>query len=721
MKRIISIFLILTMLLLTCSCSANKPEDTDSADITENAEIKTTVTAEVYYPFDIGSTVSYAARINNTLFMAGENIVGLMQYEITGNGEVGFSETKLLEITLDEGQTVLSLCAGGDGNFYVLAGENPRQYYDSNRELIIRDDYSGSYNVFKYSANGEALDILKITNWHGDSANGIAVGEGGEIVIYDGLYYSLLDWDKEVIFTNENPDDILLSVSCCDKGLVASYSQLGFCLIDEKTGKLSQLDFDISQDAIDLVYGNNCITQGLDGEFIVSTGSGYLSVDFNSGASKKLLSLPEELFSKAEECQNVCRLSKSTFLIAINNIDGLYIVREVEIDSSEKSVVKVAVYGQDISLSGKLNKLSSNSDYIYEAVYYSPSDFARLNVELTTTGAPDLVLFSYDEYWGGGNYLNTDSDFFDDLYTYIDADPEFSRDSFLPNLLEAMSFNGKLGQLWPYAEICTVAARLSDVKDIKNPTITDYNEMVKNSEAYKTVSVMSKSNFLSDISVLAASIYTNKKNASCSFNDKSFSELLAWCNNMGEDIEVIEGDPNAFRYENSEVLLSFETVGMLMRVSSIREYGFDGEPYIFVGYPIGEGAASYYKSSGICMAIPAFSSNKEGAWNYIRTELSIDVQLQPNAQSFRNITFYSMPSTYEALRRLAANSLNDEEYDLVIDLVNNTTYAQNYTDAGLQEIIISAGTEYLGGSKTLEETVELIQSRASIYMSEKYG
>ena len=65
--------------------------------------------------------------------------------------------------------------------------------------------------------------------------------------------------------------------------------------------------------------------------------------------------------------------------------------------------------------------------------------------------------------------------------------------------------------------------------------------------------------------------------------------------------------------------------------------------------------------------------------------------------------------------------MNDDEYDVLMDLLNHTTKNVNYSDQKLREIIISAGTAYLSGQKTLDETVELIQNKASIYISERYA
>ena len=54
-------------------------------------------------------------------------------------------------------------------------------------------------------------------------------------------------------------------------------------------------------------------------------------------------------------------------------------------------------------------------------------------------------------------------------------------------------------------------------------------------------------------------------------------------------------------------------------------------------------------------------------------------------------------------------------------LLENTRGADRCSDSQVRDIILECGQAYLAGDKSLEETVELIQSRASIYVSEQYG
>jgi len=717
MRKRISLLLILTLLLTLCACTGKNAPESSNDPNQLGSDAMTTIKTDTYYPFE-AETVSYATRINRTLLKAGEKTIGIADYEIADDGSVSFSGTRLLEIELDALQTVRGVCAGGDGLFYVLAGEPPHYYLNEQYQFIENPDYEGRYTILKYAAAGELLSSIKITDWHGDSVSGIAVGNDGELVIYGGSYISLLNWDGTVIYTDEGIEgDSVLSISLCGKGLVASFFSSGYCLIDPATGYLSQLDLEISEDALNLRTGNNSVTQGLDGEYIANTISEYFSVDFDSGECVEILTLPSTLTQSNADFPNVCRLAEKVFIYTIRGGEGILIVREADNEVGEKTVVKVALYGRagTISAAGLVRLNSTSSEYVYVYETYDYTEHDRLIAEISSANAPDLVLFTNDVYFSGGVYLDTNSDYFEDLYTYIDADPELSRESFLPNLLEAMSVNGKLTNLWQYVDIRTVAASKEAVGDGKGLTPADYDVIFENSEKYLSYGT-TKTSLLDDIATISVSVFTDKESGSCSFDSESFFKLLSWCNNdnLIYETKIIGLDQAEISYDPSEQLLQFEGIGVVKRVHFIGEN--IGEPYTFVGFPVGDEGCHYYKSNSYCMAIPSRGSNKEGAWEYIRTQLSLEEQLQPTETLFKNT-----PVNYEALQRIAAADLNDEEYKLLMDLINNTIYVENNADVLLRELIISSGLEYLAGSKTLEETIEIIQGRASIYMSEKYS
>lgn len=80
-----------------------------------------------------------------------------------------------------------------------------------------------------------------------------------------------------------------------------------------------------------------------------------------------------------------------------------------------------------------------------------------------------------------------------------------------------------------------------------------------------------------------------------------------------------------------------------------------------------------------------------------------------------------LAANYDAFRRRAAQELGEDTCAALDALLRDITAAQSYADAPLYDIIYAGGQSYLSGDKTAEEAAALIQSRASVYMAEKYG
>ena len=55
------------------------------------------------------------------------------------------------------------------------------------------------------------------------------------------------------------------------------------------------------------------------------------------------------------------------------------------------------------------------------------------------------------------------------------------------------------------------------------------------------------------------------------------------------------------------------------------------------------------------------------------------------------------------------------------DLLNSVGFAENNSDNQLRQIILENGLLYCQGSKSLDETIKLIQSKASLYLAEHYN
>lgn len=196
------------------------------------------------------------------------------------------------------------------------------------------------------------------------------------------------------------------------------------------------------------------------------------------------------------------------------------------------SVVKVACVCAQPSVFGP----TSLNGYEYKITHYDYGEHERYIADLTAGDAPDLVLFRttpFVEYPG----LDVNNEYYDDLYEYIDADDTLSRDSFLPNLLEAMSRDGKLKFLCRQVTIATFVARRSAVGDGYGLLPSDYERILAENERYLSLfdTFVTKSSLLDSVCIISESAFTDRENASCDFDNDYFSSLLEFCNSSPYD------------------------------------------------------------------------------------------------------------------------------------------------------------------------------------------
>lgn len=368
------------------------------------------------------------------------------------------------------------------------------------------------------------------------------------------------------------------------------------------------------------------------------------------------------------------------------------------------SVVKVACVCAQPSVLGP----TSLNGYEYQITHYDYGEHERYIADLTAGDAPDLVLFGttpFVEYPG----LDVNNEYYDDLYEYIDADDMLSRDSFLPNLLEAMSRDGELKFLCRQVTIASFVARRSAVGDGYGLLPSDYERILAENERYLSLfdTFVTKSSLLDSVCIISESAFTDRENASCDFDNDYFRSLLEFCNSSPYD-EFIDGQSVSIGFENA--LLTPERISSVVRFKVMP--GVYGDDPVFVGFPDGDMGCSYY-ICGLGYAIPAQSSNKEGAWDYIKHMLSVEAQRYVTA---------GLPVILKAFElALEDGDVSEDMQRKALELLERTKYAESVQDSGLKEIITDSCRNYFDGTATLDDTVDIIQSRASVYMSEQYG
>ena len=730
-RKLAALLLAAIVLLNLAACDKNDTQNTDDPSPEPLDGMMDRAYTETCYPLPGGYTIRDVARLGNRLLILGtitewdetlrwdvttDSALSLMEYTVSDTGRVSLGKAQVLPDNEDNAP-VLFITAGGDGYFYAFARTG-----DEDREAQTID-----YSILRYDEEGAQVDSMPVSlpsaGWN---LNDIIVTEDGTIIINSAYAVNIIRWQEGVTASLETDYWAYPSMAPTDNGvLLSSYS--GIYRLDAGTGEAVPAEMTYQDNDRSYLYSYEC--QGLGGEYLtLVTGEGFYG--YNGDKDKWDLLLPYGKY----DCGAACRLGEDDFLMCLKDMEALVLAggERVPYEEDTRSVVKVAVLTSNVSLISKMfDGYEDDPLYDYQVTTYdcNASDnpaygdittesvtqaVNRLRVEIIAGNTPDLLVCT-------DNYFNTDSHMFEDLYPYIDADEELDRDSFLPNLLDALSCNGELHQLWTNAQVWTVFARAKDVGSGSGLTVSDYTRMVKENPAYGGVfdSAVTRTQLLYRVAAIGPRLFVDRENAEARFDDPAFAELLGWCMDMPEDERTADGD---MVWGLSGALLMSYQLDMMLPASDdfmLKTWGVGPDELVPVGYPDRGEGYSWYKSS-LSMSIPAGGQNKEGAWAFIRDQISMDRQLA-RARGDGNL-----PVLYEALQRemegrVASGKLEPEGRALTEETLRRTIYAETYNDTELQDIIFELGQVYLAGDRSLKDTVAQIQSRAKIYVAERYN
>ena len=429
---------------------------------------------------------------------------------------------------------------------------------------------------------------------------------------------------------------------------------------------------------------------------------------------------------------------------------------------------KELVFGT-ISLSGedraRINRFNSESgeyhitveDY---AVYQSDTGYIDWNASRTrmatmiSAGAiPDILDMDGLPLRRFGS-----RGFLEDLWPWIDGDPELGREKLMTRPLEEASQDGRLYILGEAFGIHTLVGPADMVGDRMG---WSYEDFLAVREAMPPEFVMletggaDRTGMLQSLLWEEEDVFLDWEAGICRFDSEEFRELLEFCCQLPEedswrsDAGMLEGNAVAMRAH----VFSFD--GMFDGAAMYK--GMCGGDMAYIGYPTASGrpGASFRLSQKLAMTTAC--REKEGAWSFLRTlllpeehtvnyeSLTDKAVFYINKAAFRNMTEQAMTPAYavdeEGNYRLSQDggriekpkrsfSINHVRNPCEIYAVTEEDYEQwmalyeaasglNDFDSALADIITETAGACFAGDKTLDETVELIQNRASLYISEQ--
>ena len=610
----------------------------------------------------------------------------------------------------------------------------------------LTSKYSGDY-LWHVDQDGTELDRFKLNQ----QADGMLVDDNKWTYVVSGSSVSVLNQGQQFQFKLEAEGTL--------KPVRLSNGQAGFLVTRDDINAEVRIVDTVAQDWGEIyILPKECVAvyPGI-GEYLFFSTANQVLIGWNVERNSLV-----ELVSWLETGINTSTLlgfsinADGQILAAVNETNStLLAMMTPGADIPEKTVLTLASVSDKSYLRecvSKFNRTSNTCRIVYKPYYTQTVDFSpggyqqgmtRLLTELSAGKLPDILYVDSLPVlqFGGMGML-------EDLWPYIENDPELGRTAVMEHVLECAEQNDELYMIFNTFGINTVVGSKAVVGDRTSWTLDDLRvalaTMPEGCAIFSPYST--KLETLKNILYADLGSYVEWESGACSFDGEEFKDILSFCNEM----EAEQGGWAQWYTlvpEGQEMLLD----NVLRNFIRIQEHEaiFGGE-ISYVGYPRSDGECGSSFNVDNPIAMTTSCKDKEGAWSFLRQFL-LPQELPRDTLGdifVSNAAFPVNRKSFETLldESMKLNSSNGEEdrppkgtvfdgsegtlfdltytpttqaqYDQIMELYNAVTTV--YTeDNALWEIISEQVQPYFAGDKSVDEAARLIQSRAELYVNER--
>lgn len=368
----------------------------------------------------------------------------------------------------------------------------------------------------------------------------------------------------------------------------------------------------------------------------------------------------------------------------------------------------------------------------YNEGYDVSVGMTRLNADISAGNEPDIYdlwsLSSANSYISKGLIA--------DLKPWFEKDQEISYEDMIPSAAAALEKDGHLYDLVPCFTVATVFSSDERIGQARHLTVSEFLGLAEQVGAEQMFGAgMTREGFLKRLISYTGTEYVDRVHGTCTFNSSDFIRLLRYVAQLPEERDETMGDWERIYFGRQNLYCL--GAGNLIRWICYADSVFGGESRS-IGFPAtqGNGVAM---TPLIRLGMSAKSDVQDGVWAFFKYLLSDSFQYKVS----------DIPMMQRALDRVIEKWYEEISGETAIGLVGmvdgqhiNTTApirqpdehtkeralqiiasidCVNEYDSYLFDIIWQEVSAYLGGGKSAEQAAELIQSRASIYLSEQYG
>ena len=420
---------------------------------------------------------------------------------------------------------------------------------------------------------------------------------------------------------------------------------------------------------------------------------------------------------------------------------------------ADRTVLKLATMGLDSETRARVLEFNRTSgSYRIDVRDYSEYNTAgdvsaglsKLNTEILAGNMPDLL----DVSGGISLRLYAARGLLEDLWPFIDSDPELGREGVMERPLKAAEIAGKLYQVFPRFTIETAAGAPAAVGDKMGWTLEELRAALAKQPA--GCSVLGPDQTREDVleTMFADSLdsFVDWTTGEARFDSPEFQAILDFCASLPAPASG-EGTDGYTRVASGEQLLLPVSLNDLQSIQLYRT--LFGGGVTFVGYP-GEGGGAVRFASENGMAMSASCQDKEGAWSFLRQvllptggDIVPGLDFPVNRADFQRTAEESMAFRYlkdetgntvtgsdgEPLlegtaylliggQMVAIKPATQADYDQVMALYDA---ADSLTgrDENVWKIVRECAQPCFAGDQSAQDAAHTIQNRVTLYLNEQ--
>ena len=331
---------------------------------------------------------------------------------------------------------------------------------------------------------------------------------------------------------------------------------------------------------------------------------------------------------------------------------------------------------------------------------------------------------------------------FEDLTPYLEKSSVLNREDVVESVLQAYTFGNVLVSVPSHITIRTVVGSASLLGSGQKWTMDQVIALADTHPEAELFDHIHKDSLMRFLMTFYVDAFLDRSSGECSFNSDQFKRLLEFVNRFPDETERgMDAFPTPARIQNGEVLL-MEDFLTGFEATQVYQEMFQGN-MVYVGYPTMDGSGEHIIFSATHdYAIPNRAVHKDEAWNFIESIFSQayegkalgrfptlksrleamaqdavygEQELDENGQPvFGTATYGSNNSNHWVY---AYHAVTQDEVNQVLEVINRVKLPAEYSEEIMD--IISEETEgYYRGQKTVDEVMNIIQSRVSIYMGD---